>query len=139
MAKNQKNVAYAQSVKGINKNKKVYYQLVISVASDKGVVIPFKNYYLSEFESAMLSSLVGSDTDVKNDNIIATLKRGISQKGNVFDLFDVSLKIDDEICRFKQVLITDFERIALVKRCGFDTTDIESVEVVENEENERQE
>lgn len=138
MAKSNKNVALAQIVKGVNKNKKVYYQLLISVVvQDKGIIIPFKSYYLNEFESYMIQDLVGvsNEKQASNDKIIAILKKGISSKNNkVYYLFDISLDIDSEVVKFKQVLLSDFERISLVKRCGFDTTDIESVEYVEDEE-----
>ena len=87
MAENKKNVVYAQIVRGVNKVKKVNFQLILSVEvakGDKPLVFPFRTIYLSEFESIMIQDFVGTieGKNFNNPNIIATIKRGLSAKGN---------------------------------------------------------
>lgn len=137
-----KNVVFAQVVKGINKARKVSYSLMLSVVvkkDDKDLILPFKQIYLSEYESLMVQDFCGvaEGKNLNNPNIKATIKRGTSQKGNVYYVFDVSVFMgeDEGFVRFKQSLLSDFERITLVKRCGFDLTDIETTELLDEVEN----
>ena len=140
MAEKKKNLVYAQIVRGVNKAKKVNFQLILSVEvakGDKTLVLPFRTIYLSEFESIMIQDFVGTieGKNFNNPNIIATIKRGLSAKGNWYYVFDVSLNVDNEIIPFKQALLQPFERISLIKRCGFDLTDIEKVELSDDFDN----
>lgn len=137
MSKNSKNVVYAQIVKGMNQKKQVSYKLVLSVVvqkEDRSLILPFKTIFLSEFDSIMIQDFCGvaEGKNLNNPNIIAQLKRGISQKGNLYYIFDISLLIDNDIVPYKQVLVFEFEKIALTKRCGFDLTDLETIEVSED-------
>lgn len=140
MAEKNKNLVYAQIVKGVNAKKKVFYQLVLSVVVQKGdkqLVLPFRQVYLTEFDSLMIQDMVGvaEGKNLNNPNIVCEVKRGLSQKSNWYYVFDLSLIIDNEKVKYKQVLISDFERIALIKRCGFDLSDIESVQLADDIDN----
>lgn len=133
--KSTNNTCYAQIVKGINKNRKVSYSLVISVlVPSVNKVIPFKTIYLNEFDSEMLQlfGVVNYDNNYNNKNLLVRLVRGISQLGNVYHLFDISVVIDNEITKYKQTLVSDWEMKSLTKQCGFTTIDIETIKLDEN-------
>lgn len=130
--KSTQNTCYAQIVKGINKNRKVSYSLVISVlVPSVKKVIPFKTIYLNEFDSEMLQlfGIVNFDNSYNNKNLVVRLVRGISQLGNVYHIFDISALIDNELTKFKQVLVSDWEMKSLTKQCGFTTIDIETIKL----------
>lgn len=130
-----KNVCFAQIVKGLNKQRKITYSLVVSVlVPSVNKVLPFKTIYLNEFDSEMLKLMVGvSDTkNFKNDNIVVKLVRGISQFDNVYYLFDISVLVDNELTQFRKFLVSEWEMKSLTKQCGFTTQDIETIKFDEN-------
>lgn len=131
-----KNLCFANIIKGVNKQRKVYYNLALYVSSVKvKKPVVFRTLYLSEFDSYIAQDIVGIGTDIKqNDNIQARVVRGVSQKGNVYYLFQVLVNVDSEWVEFKKMLISPLERITLIKRFDFDLTDIDTIDYEEESE-----